>query len=351
MKKLLILLLILTTVMGCSEKPLATLTTDPIEIDMAGEFDPHSVFSDIQDGVEINYEVNEEDSTCTFILSKGDKQEVFENISVTLIYPEEEFDPLIVPYKAKALGDLEIHDKHSSNSKLAGYVREGDAFEVYETYQDGNDVWCRIGSFYWINNTNASLLEKIPYDSDISFIKDVVTFTDESAGGRERKGIVFDWYSGDAGLETHREWGDVTQIYDEQGRVVEEIIDEEFWWDKYILDSNGNIIHVTDWFGGVESNFDFTYDEDNRIVTEIAEYTYSKSSYRHEYDQNGNLLRIVSNDAAVVEFEINGNLRFETTSEDYQDVFHNYRFNDKGELIEMFKAPDGDIRNKMPAYK
>ena len=104
---------------------------------------------------------------------------------------------------------------------------------------------------------------------------------------------------------------------------------------------------MIDWFGGWETNFDFSYDDKNRIVTETGD---DRETYVHKYDENGNLLAITSNNTAIIRFGINGNLRFETTSPG-QHVYHNYRYDNNGVLSELFKAPDGDIRNPMPMYK
>lgn len=358
MKKLAttILILVLMLITGCKEKPLAVLTKDPIEIDMSEEFDPYSVFSDIQDNTVITYELDEENSKISFVVSKGDKQELHEGVDVKLIYPEVDQKLLNAPYKAKALEDIEIHDNHSADSNLTGYVREGDSFEVYETYQDEDNVWCRISSKHWINNSNAEKLEIIPNDTDIAFIKNEITYVDEHSGGRIRQGILLGWYSGDAGLDTHREWGDVTPVYDEQGRVVKEIIDEDKWWDEYTLDEKGNIIHVNDYFGGCEYYFDFTYDDQNRIITESNS---ERGNYTHEYESNGNLKKIITDSEwrktyvgtdIQVEFEYNGNLRFEIVP-DFPDLFHMFRYDNNGNEIERFTAPEGDVRNPMPGIK
>ena len=90
MKKIIktLIILVLVFLTGCSEKPLAVLTKNPIEIDMSEEFDPYSVFSDIQDNTVITYELDEENSKISFVVSKGDKQELHEGIDVKLIYPE-----------------------------------------------------------------------------------------------------------------------------------------------------------------------------------------------------------------------------------------------------------------------
>ena len=60
------------------------------------EFDPYSAFSDIQDDVNITYELNKENSTITFNLNKGNREEKYEDIPFVLVYPEN----LKAPFKA-----------------------------------------------------------------------------------------------------------------------------------------------------------------------------------------------------------------------------------------------------------
>ncbi|MBR2577595.1 MAG: hypothetical protein IKE38_01570, partial [Erysipelotrichaceae bacterium] len=251
MKKIISLFLItlLLFINGCSEKPLARLTNDSIEIDMAGEFDPRSIFSDIQDGVEITYEIDEENSTVSFLLQKGDKQEEYKDIKATLIYPEEVLDPLVAPYKAKALEDIEIHDDHSSDSNLAGYTRAGDTFEVYEIYQAGEETWCRISSKHWINNKSLSLLDLLPYDTNINYIKDVITFTDEALSS-DRLSPWYDRYYQyvPCTIESRCDYGKCE--LDEKGRVVKWTDDwknsyGDFSWIEYTYDDMGRRIHVS----------------------------------------------------------------------------------------------------------
>ena len=321
MKKIVIALLIFLILTGCSEKPLASIKSDPIEIDMSTEFDPRSVFLEIQDGAEISYEIDEENSTISFFVREGDKQEEYKDIKVILIYPEEILDPLTAPYKATALEDVEIHDDHEIDSNLAGYVRRGDAFEVYEVYQDGNDIWCRIGNKHWINNADAAILELMPYDINICFIKDVVTYTVDMSQ-KEKYGY----------------WYDVLDMWMEDAKYN----GEEVSFEK---DGNGNIIH----FRYGEYDYDFSFDKKNRI---IKERNYGKDYYGNdfeynvnfEYDSNGNMKSVKSNLPDKYEnivMEYNGNLRIITST---VDVIID-RFDNNSKKIEGFIAPDGDIRN------
>ena len=65
MKKTLniVLLVFISFVFGCSSKPLAVLKEEPIEIDMLylDDYDPYTAFTDIQEDVDIGYELDEED--------------------------------------------------------------------------------------------------------------------------------------------------------------------------------------------------------------------------------------------------------------------------------------------------
>lgn len=86
MKRLLTLLLILAMVSGCSAKPLAKLTEEAINIDITEDFDPASVLTDVQEGTDVSYELDEENSHLVITLTKDDKTETLET-DVTITYP------------------------------------------------------------------------------------------------------------------------------------------------------------------------------------------------------------------------------------------------------------------------
>ena len=367
MKKIIYLLLLLSLffISACTEKPLAVLSENPIEIDMTEEYDPYTAFTDIQDGVVISYELDEANSTITFTVSKDDRKEVFEDLDVTLIYPQVDEKLLNVPYKVKALEDMEIHDDHTSQSNLAGYVRKGDMFEVYEVFQDDKDVWCRISSKHWVNNKESESLELIPYDTDINFIKNIITFTDESLS-MDRLSPWYDRYYQYApcSVESMCDYG--TCELDEKGRVYKWTGNNNEGLDyvsfiEYTFDDKGRRTHVSSVnSNGGKGSWDYTYDDHNRIMTEVYNDEININTYNNEYDSNGNLIKITTDDPSyveyrntdiVVEYEYNGSLRLELVPADYQKrSFHLYRYDSESNEIERFVAPDGDIRNPMPLY-
>ena len=148
MKKTIAVFLILVVILltGCNEKPLAKIQSDPIEIDMAEEFDPYSVFYEIQDGTDITYEIDEENSTVSFLVSKGDRKEEYKDIKVTLIYPEEILDAF--PYT------LNDEEKKELLGKYRGYWR-GEVLPVSKEEQ---------------SNPFEQALIKIYTDEDAPFI-------------------------------------------------------------------------------------------------------------------------------------------------------------------------------------
>lgn len=359
MKKTIYLLLIifLLLISSCSQKPLAVLTDNSIEIDMVKEYDPYSAFTDIQDGVDISYELDETNSKITFTVSKDDKKEVYEGIDVTLIYPQIDEKLLKVPYKVKALEDIEIHDDHTTESNLAGYVRKGDTIEVYEVFQDNTDVWCRVSSKHWINNKEAELLELLSYDTDINIIKNIITFTDESLS-MDRLSPWYDRYYQYVPCNIESMCGFGACEMDEKGRVfkwtgnnVEGLSYTPFV--EYTFDEKDRRVHVSGInVNGSNCSWDYTYDDYNRIITEVYNDGSANPTYHNEYDSNGNLIRISSDSSNTeVEYEYNGSIRFETIPYDSaNEVFHIYRFDTHGNEIERFIAPNGDLSNKMPAY-
>ena len=337
------------------------LKTEPIEINVLSveEYDPFSAFTDIQDDVDITYELNKDKSTISFTLNKGKKEEKYEDIPIILVYP----DNLETPFKATPLTDIEVHDDHASDSNIAGYVRNGDYFEVYETYVDGEDIWCKISSMHWINNKKAKLLEVISYDMDIDYIKNIITFTDEALSA-DRFSPWYDRYYQYVpySIESMCDYGECE--LDEKGRVFKwskeyDGLSYSSWIEYTFDDRNRRICVSSNNIDGSFGTWDYTYDNQNRIISETYCDDFNNDTFYNEYDLNGNLKRITTNDSYLmeqyntdieVEYEYNGTLRFEIIPyyKASKGVFHIYRYDIQGNEIERFAAPGGDVRNPMP---
>lgn len=358
MKKnhLIFLIALFLIISGCTEKPLAVLTENPIEIDMAEEFDPYSAFTDVQDGAEISYELDEENSKITFVVRKGDKEERFEDIDVTLIYPS-----LTAPFKAESLTDMEIYSEPSADSLLKGYVRSGDRFEVFEIKEQYKTNWCRIADNYWLKVDSLSALSIISYDTDVNIIHDEMTFYQVPD---TLKGIWYERYTDGILIEEERYYAEsIDNQYDDHGRLICEILHKPYETEtyRYTYDSNSNIIKVTresDEFVGMDT-FLFSYDDKNRLITESG---YGSNPIKHIYDENGNIIKL-ENDRTdeggfdeSLSFEYNGSLRFEYCTKEYEERLYTkdttvFRYDDNGIMIELFFAGNGDIRNGIAGYK
>lgn len=293
-------------------------------------------------------ETQSEDSEIESINEEAETKEEYKTI-----------DMMVTPFKAAALGDIEIHDDHSEDSNLAGYVRKGDCFEVNELYKDETGVWCRISSKHWINNNESSLLEPVPQETEIHFINNVVTFTDESLS-QDRLSPWYDRYLGYVPQQIEGLCGSDKCEFDNDGRVVK-YTEDEFNWIEFTYDDSGKRSHVSSRYLGVENgSWDYTYDDQDRIVSEKYYDGFKELAYYFEYDENGNLKKITTDDPSlmeyhdtnvVAEYEYNGSIRFELVPTDYQKrSFHIYRYDSESKEIERFIAPDGDIRNPMPSY-
>lgn len=83
MRKIVILTGIMLLLVGCA---FANVEKD-ITIDMTKEFVPESILSDVKEGTEVTYSIDEENSKLTLELTNGDKTQTVER-DVTLLYPE-----------------------------------------------------------------------------------------------------------------------------------------------------------------------------------------------------------------------------------------------------------------------
>lgn len=87
-----VVLLCLFILTGCATvkeifiKPLAKLNDEECVYDVRDEFNPYSVLIDVQEGVDVTYEINEETSKAIITLVKENKTEVLEK-DLTLLYP------------------------------------------------------------------------------------------------------------------------------------------------------------------------------------------------------------------------------------------------------------------------
>lgn len=268
-----------------------------------------------------------------------------------------------LPLKAKAINDIEIHDNCSDDSNLAGYVRNGDCFEVYETYIDDDDIWCRISSMHWIKNEKGKSLEVIRYDTDIDYIKNVITFTDEALSD-DRLSPWYDRYYQyvPCSIESRCDYGECEQ--DEKGRVFRWTDDNDeglsyVSFIEYTYDNKDRRVNVSSInVNGANGTWVYTYDDQDRIISEAYNDGFDNPAYYNEYDSNGNLIKITTDDPFLkehyntnteVEYEYNGSLRFETVPyyKASEGVFHIYRYDNLGNEVERFTAPGGDINNPM----
>lgn len=266
-----------------------------------------------------------------------------------------DINSLEAPFKATAIVDIEIHNDHTSESSLVGYVRAGDRFEVYELYEeDNNSIWCRIGNHYWINNQDQNQLELIPYETDINVIHDVLTFRN---GPDIYYGYYYERYNDGVPIEFEREYADsIENEYDTNGRLICEILHKSYGTIetyKYEYDANCNIINAkatTD--SGFNAEYSFTFDDKNRLLTESTSY----SNITHVYDEYGNIVEIFNNNHKIETLEYNGNICFQNKAEidpenEYTKDTFVTRYDNNSILVEEFKAWFGDIRNDMGPRK
>ncbi|MBQ6478366.1 MAG: hypothetical protein IJI44_03250 [Erysipelotrichaceae bacterium] len=343
-RSIIILFLFSIIISGCSEKPLARIIDGPIEIHVNEEFNPFSVFYDVQDGADISYEINENESLISFVVCKDDREERFDDIEVKLIYP----DPTETPYKVMALKDLEIHDDHNTNAGLYGYVRKDDVFEVYETFIDGSDIWCRISTLHWICNKQTSCLKIIPYDTNIEIIHNSISFP-----YFEFDRQVFWDFPGYFILTNDPKNNDalLSKEYDEKGRLISAYMHSlsPFWKVQYHYDSTGRLERLSNGY------VDYIYDDWGRVAKEVSGEKKDSFVY-HEYDMYNNLVRVIIDgdyhseykNGIIVEYEYNGSLKLEIIAE--YNIYHVFRYDLDGNEVEIFYANDKDIRNPIEPH-
>lgn len=282
-------------------------------------------------------------------------------------------DFLTAPYKAKAVEDMEIYSDTSEDSLLKGYVRSGDVFEIYETSQTEDGIWCRIAKDFWIKNNGDSSLEKIPYNTDIDYIHDEISF--DSALDCQTA-VYYERYNDGIPISGERDHADSVETeYDDEGRIVTETLyltyygghqEKKIYQYKYEPD---NTIYVKidsyydDGGRGYDELFIFTFDEKGRLLTESISDGSSGNilqTITHEYNEKGNIILLgrESDNPYISDeiFEYNGNIRFQYSSkvdedDDYTKETIVYRYDSESNKIERFFASMGDIRNDLGPRK
>lgn len=157
MKKLINLFILLILLTGCSTtddektvelvapKPLAVLAIPEDEeliIDIRDEFDPNSIITDVKEGSEVSYKLDEVNSKIVITIKNEDKVETLEK-TVNIQYPLGEFkeeDITIDTYTGYDVNDLvdvsegtEVTEEFDEeNGKLKITLTNGDRTEVIE---------------------------------------------------------------------------------------------------------------------------------------------------------------------------------------------------------------------------
>lgn len=84
MKKLLVIIVLMLMLSGCSY---GKIVNEDITIDMTKSFDPMSVITDLKDGASVEYQIDEDNSTLLVDITFNDKVQHLEK-EVELLYPE-----------------------------------------------------------------------------------------------------------------------------------------------------------------------------------------------------------------------------------------------------------------------
>lgn len=179
MRKTILVLTLLIVTSGCSLlNPLAKLSKEELSIDIRDEFDPMSVLTDVKEGTEVSYELDEENSKLIISLVNGDKTQTLKK-DVTILYPLGELlADKISYYTYKDFNGLDYikldedvtcdYDIDFDNAKIVYHLKRGDREEDYTADLDivTTLAECDILSFKDggdINTTTRLMLDDIEY--------------------------------------------------------------------------------------------------------------------------------------------------------------------------------------------
>lgn len=180
MKKIIVILLILLLA-GCGEKSLGKMSDESITIYTAENFDPMSVLLNVEEGTEVSYELDEENSKLVITLTKDDQVQTLEK-EVEIVKPLVVANENIVidTYKGYDVNDLITVEEgttvEQSLDEEAGILtitaKNGERVETVEVPVELTDsnpypIFCQGTVFEngWSNETSYTFLS----DTEVDF--------------------------------------------------------------------------------------------------------------------------------------------------------------------------------------
>ncbi len=265
-----------------------------------------------------------------------------------------------VTEKAETAQNTENTENTEASDVLKEYISttvypEGDT-KVYRekiNYSDGgrkieelsydNDEL--IGRILMENDADGNILKYTSYDGKE---KQTLSWSARyDSRGNKIKEIRYDDTGAEIGTD---EW-----TYDENGVLIGESVDSEFFY-KYEYDKNGcrikSVCYDANGAEILESSFVYENDENGNLLSVRRMGGNSEGNLtEYEYDENGNeTVRISYNDDGTVmermerKYDKNGNvLEVKTISSDGTEEIHAvYSYDEEGKLVELFYYSEGE---------
>lgn len=223
------------------------------------------------------------------------------------------------PFFAEAIQDIEVLDDASSDSTIAAYIRSGDQFEVYEVKDFDNVLYARIARNFWIvsNESNIKRIKTITKNNSLNILipdfpkkiertfqngqKEIVDFVFNNDGTLSyvnSNGLIIPYIPFEL---SYLVFGDkINYTYNDKGLIIAESIDSS---------SYANAIAYS-------GNHEFEYDDNDNLISVVSD---SKIPFSYEYDDNGRLIKATGIDnrqqnektAVIYSLEYNGTLAFQ----------------------------------------
>ena len=245
MKKLFIILFLILMVSGCS---LAKIDKD-ITIDMTKEFESETVLSDIKEGTEINYFIDEDNSKLIINLANKDKEQKIEK-DVTLLYPEYSISEDIT---ADLVKGFNIED----------YITTEEGVNVsYKLDKENQKITVTLSKGIWQKTIAQDATIKIPYFEVADEIKITKLF-----GLR-----IDDFVKAEEGVE-------IEYDFDKENMKLSVTLSKGQWSENIIKDVNYVELEYPVTFTSVEGGFfdDIKEMTDTKLILVSPTYCYYES--------------------------------------------------------------------------
>ena len=243
-----------------------------------------------------------------------DEQVSIENESATGIEPDEDLNDIEnAPFKAICLTRIKIRNDHSLDGTVIGYLDEGDAFEVLETYNDGEYIWNRIFDDCWFAN-DGKWIKRIPHSDNIdNTIPDIVKFRVPRETHEELHSESFNMIADVDNLKTFYDVDDYMctgSSYNQKSYY--KYLDGSFEDSSYEESRSSDLASAYNPFINIQSgkNCSYEYDENGRITNITVDLTPGNDNnltyWEFEYNTNGQIQRacLYSHDRSILMHEL-----------------------------------------------